>query len=77
MGIKPENIVTIPTSRKISEALFDTIEVENDLNLSFVNNLNFIEILESRLLIESDTIQECRGIYYFDTAEINGETNSI
>lgn len=73
MGVDPADIVTMPSPRKVPEAIFEKFKIENIFNVSFVNNLSFSQILEDRLVISGSNTQICDGIYFFDNLEIKGK----
>lgn len=73
MGVNPANIITFPSNRIVPEAIFDNLIISNDLNITFVNNLNFSRILEDRLLVNGPSTQICEGTYFFDNLEVKGK----
>lgn len=67
-----ENIVTTEKLRKIPKAAFDFVEVENNLNISSINNFDFDGFLKTRLLTDGVDEQTVDGIYFFDNIQVEG-----
>lgn len=71
--MKPENIVTLGNVREIPNAIFDAIEITNDLNVEFINNYNISDVLANRVLINTTKKQIVHSVCYFDDLEISGK----
>ncbi|CAG9816474.1 unnamed protein product [Phaedon cochleariae] len=69
-----ENIVNLDNPKKVPSAIFDYLDVSNDLNISFVNNIDFRNTLSNRLLCKSDHDQSANGIYYFEDVYVKDLT---
>nr|XP_023020987.1 uncharacterized protein LOC111509459 [Leptinotarsa decemlineata] len=68
-NLDPDNIVQDGSTKKVPSALFDTLDVENDLNITFFNNINFKDALENRLLVKGVDNQTAKGILFFEYLE--------
>uniref|UniRef100_A0AAR5PVR9 VWFD domain-containing protein n=1 Tax=Dendroctonus ponderosae TaxID=77166 RepID=A0AAR5PVR9_DENPD len=71
--LKPENIVTLANLREIPNAIFDAIEITNDLNVEFINNYNISDVLANRVLINTTKKQIVHSVCYFDDLEVSGD----
>ncbi|XP_066248865.1 uncharacterized protein fs(1)M3 [Euwallacea similis] len=69
-GINPENIVNTAKLRQIPSATFDSVRVENNLNVNNMNNFNLDYVLKNRLLTNITEKQVTNAIYYFTDLEI-------
>ncbi|KAF7274468.1 hypothetical protein GWI33_012887 [Rhynchophorus ferrugineus] len=69
-GIDPERIVDLNKMKKIPSALFDNLEIINDLDVIFINNFNLDYILRNRLLTNVTGQQITNGVYYFNNIEV-------
>ncbi|XP_066158230.1 reticulocyte-binding protein homolog 2a [Euwallacea fornicatus] len=70
VGINPDNIVSTAKLRPIPNAAFDSVRVENNLNVKNINNLNLDYVLKNRLLTNTTEKQVTNATYYFTDLEI-------
>ncbi|KAG5899454.1 hypothetical protein JTB14_015307 [Gonioctena quinquepunctata] len=67
--LEPENLVQIGSSKTVASAIFESLDVENDLNVTFFNNINFQNVLHKRLLLRGVDNQTVKGAFFFDNFE--------
>lgn len=69
-NVDPNEIVTTESLKSIPNAIFDSLTVLNDVNISFINNIDFNYILNNRLLCHSSEKQTVTGTHFYENINI-------
>ncbi|XP_044765962.1 uncharacterized protein LOC123322163 [Coccinella septempunctata] len=70
-NVIPEDLVTTDSAQKIRSVIFENIELKN-LSVDNINNQDFHNFMNERVLLAGPPIQELQGFYSFYDVHING-----
>ncbi|KAF5303213.1 hypothetical protein FQR65_LT08293 [Abscondita terminalis] len=75
-NVDPQSLVSLNNLMIIPKAYFKNLYVDGNLNVVSVNNVNFSNFMNQRLLSNTDNVQIASGIYFIDSAVFWGNTET-